>query len=288
MIIARTIEEARAAVSAARRDNKTIGFVPTMGALHDGHLSLIHEAKKRASFTAMSIFVNRIQFNDLRDFEKYPRDDARDLALAQDAGVDLVFIPAHETMYAAALTFVDTTTLDRTLCGATRPGHFKGVCTVVAKLFNIMQPDVAVFGQKDIQQVRIIEKMTEDLNFPLRIVVAPIIREKDGLAMSSRNIHLSPDQRIRALCISKSLHKAEKLIAEGKVSPKDLEAEVRREIGLGSPDSIDYVSIVDYATLQETSVLGEKTVLAVAAFFGTTRLIDNMIITKEGSYTCII
>lgn len=289
MIIARTVEEVREAVAAARRENKTIGFVPTMGALHDGHLSLVRESRERAGFTAMSIFVNRIQFNDPRDFEKYPRCDAKDLELAEAAGVDLVFLPSHDTMYRNALTFVEPTSLDRTLCGATRPGHFKGVCTVVAKLFNIVQPDLAVFGQKDIQQVRILEKMVEDLDFPVRIVVAPIIREKDGLAMSSRNVHLSPELRVRALSLSKALAKAKELIESGNQAAGTIEAAVSREIAKGSPDVIDYVSLVDYDTLRSVATLQDRSVLAVAAFFGTTRLIDNMIITrKDDSFICTL
>ena len=289
MIIARTVNEVREAVAAARRENRTIGFVPTMGALHEGHLSLVKESKQRADFTAMSIFVNRIQFNDPRDFEKYPRCDDKDLKLAEAAGVDLVFLPSHDTMYRNALTFVETTSLDRTLCGATRPGHFKGVCTVVAKLFNIVQPDIAVFGQKDIQQVRILEKMVEDLDFPVRIVTAPIVREKDGLAMSSRNVHLTPELRVRALSLSRALAKAKELIESGTLAAGTIEAAVSREIAKGSPDVIDYVSLVDYGTLRSVATIQEKSVLAVAAFFGTTRLIDNMIITrKDDSFTCTL
>ena len=287
MIITHTIEEVRAAAASARKDGRSVGFVPTMGALHEGHLSLVKEAKKHAAFTVMSIFVNRIQFNDPKDFEKYPRCDERDIELAEKAGVDMVFLPSHETMYKNPLTFVETSSLDRTLCGASRPGHFKGVCTVVSKLFNIVQPDIAVFGQKDIQQVRILEKMTEDLNFPVRIITAPIIREKDGLAMSSRNVHLSADQRSRALSLSRSLSIARDLVENGTVSAEAIESAVRKGIAAGSPDVIDYVSLVDYETLQPAHELGTKSILAVAAFFGTTRLIDNMIITKDNSTICV-
>jgi len=283
MITAKTIEETRKAVREARAAGKEIGFVPTMGALHEGHLSLVSIAKKHADFIVMSIFVNRIQFNDPKDFDKYPRDFDKDLSLAEKAGVDMVFLPDETVMYNNPLTFVDTSSLDRYLCGASRPGHFRGVCTVVTKLFNIVQPDTAVFGQKDIQQVRIVEKMAEDLNIPVSIIIAPIRRENDGLAMSSRNIHLSNEQRKQALCLSESLQTAKKLIEKGETSTAAIIREVEAEIKKGSPDSIDYISIVSYETLEPIKTLSTKSVLAAAAFFGSTRLIDNMIITEGDS-----
>ena len=283
MIIAKTIEEAREAIRTARSQNRTIGFVPTMGALHDGHLSLVKTASAHADFIAMSIFVNPIQFNDQADYINYPRDNSRDLALVEKAGVNLVFLPSEATMYKNHLTYVDTTSLDRYLCGATRPGHFRGVCTVVMKLFNIIQPDVAVFGQKDIQQARILDKMVEDLNIPLKLIVSPIVREADGLAMSSRNIHLTPEQRSRALSLSQALRKGKELVAAGTLSPREIEKEVRTILEKGSPDAIDYVSLVDYETLAQADTVTEKSVLALAAFFGSTRLIDNMIIEKGDS-----
>ena len=277
MITARTIEQARAAVKEARGAGRTIGFVPTMGALHEGHLSLVGIAKENSTFTVMSIFVNRIQFNDPSDFEKYPRDYDADLALAEKAGVDMVFLPDDAMMYKNHLTSVEVGSLDRYLCGASRPGHFKGVCTVVTKLFNIIQPDIAVFGQKDIQQVRIIEKMTDDLNIPVRIIAAPIIREADGLAKSSRNVHLSPDERKRALCLSRALASAQALAKSGERSASRICAEAERIINEGKPERIDYVSLAGYETLEPAETLSGKTVLAVAAFFGATRLIDNII-----------
>jgi len=193
MHVAKTIKDVRDHVAAARKSGKRIGFVPTMGYLHEGHLSLVAESKKHAEYQVMSIFVNRIQFNDPRDFDKYPIDLDRDYRLAEGAGVDLVFVPDEREMYKNRLTYVDVDLLTEHLCGAHRPGHFRGVYTVVSKLFNIVQPDVSVFGQKDIQQAVSIEKMVADLDFPIRIIIAPTVREMDGLAMSSRNARLSPD-----------------------------------------------------------------------------------------------
>lgn len=193
MDIVKNIHEVREKVGAARRQGKRIGFVPTMGYLHEGHLGLVRESAKSTQYQVMSIFVNRIQFNDPKDFATYPKDLERDFDLARSAGVDLMFVPDEGEMYRDNLTYVDVKTLTDNLCGAHRPGHFRGVFTVVSKLFNIVQPDVSVFGQKDIQQVVSIQKMTRDLDFPIEIVIAPIIRENDGLAMSSRNKHLNPD-----------------------------------------------------------------------------------------------
>lgn len=262
--------------------------MPTMGYLHDGHLSLVEISRRDAQFTVMSIFVNKMQFNDPKDYATYPRELQRDLDLAQSAGVDLVFTPDDAEMYKNPLTYVDMNILTDHLCGAHRPGHFRGVFTVVSKLFNIVQPDLAVFGQKDIQQVIGIEKMVADLNFPIRIIVAPIIRESSGLAMSSRNKHLSEDQRNWAVSIHHSLQKADSMIAAGERDAGKLIDAVRSAVSEGKPDSIDYISIVDYATLQPAAALGQKNVIAVAAFFGQTRLIDNMIIEKkEEGYRCV-
>ena len=288
MITAYTIQEARDAIKEARRGGKTIGFVPTMGALHDGHLCLVAALKQKTGFTAMSIFVNRIQFNDPRDYEKYPRDYSKDLALAEKAGVDMVFLPDDECMYDNQRTFVETSQLDAYLCGAARPGHFRGVCTVVTKLFNIIQPDIAVFGQKDIQQARILEKMVYDLNMPISIIVAPIIRETDGLAMSSRNMHLSADERSRACCLSKALLRAKECIMQGERSAEKIIAAAETEIKKGSPDRIDYITIADWETLAPAETLSRKNVLALAAFFGETRLIDNMIIESGETVQCSI
>lgn len=283
-----TIEDVRSIVRSARAEGVTIGFVPTMGYLHRGHTSLVEASRKLSGFQVMSIFVNRIQFNDPKDFSNYPRDLERDLSIARDAGVDLVFVPGDDEMYSDRRTFVDVELLTEHLCGAHRPGHFRGVFTVVSKLFNIVLPDVAVFGQKDIQQAVSLEKMVTDLNFPLKIVIAPTVREEDGLAMSSRNKHLDPGERRRALCIHRSLRRAEEMIASGERSSGTILEEVKKALSAGSPDKIDYASLVRYSDLQPADEISIKSVLAVAAFFGSTRLIDNMIIDeREGKLTCV-
>lgn len=288
MKIVNTISELRNEIAQKRRDNKKIGFVPTMGYLHEGHLSLVHISKQHSDYQVMSIFVNKMQFNDPKDYATYPRDYERDFALAKEAGVDLIFLPDDSEMYQNRLTYIDIEMMTDHLCGATRPGHFRGVLTVVAKLFNIVQPDVSVFGQKDIQQAVIIQKMVKDLDFPVHIIVAPIIREPDGLAMSSRNVHLKGDDRTNAASIYKSLQKAEELIHQGVIQSHKLIPAITDIITSGKPKKIDYVSVVDYETLQPVDSLQEKSVIAVAAFFGPTRLIDNMIVEKQGdSYRCV-
>ncbi|MEW6527716.1 MAG: pantoate--beta-alanine ligase [Spirochaetota bacterium] len=288
MKIVNTINELRNEIALQRSHNKKIGFVPTMGYLHQGHLSLVYISKQQSDYQVMSIFVNKMQFNDPKDYTTYPRDYERDFALAKDAGVDLIFLPDDSEMYQNRLVYVDIEMMTDHLCGATRPGHFRGVLTVVAKLFNIVQPDVSVFGQKDIQQAVIIQKMVKDLDFPVTIIVAPIIREPDGLAMSSRNVHLKGDDRTNAVVIYKSLQKAEELIHQGIVQSHALIPAMTDIITSGKPKKIDYVSVVDYETLQPIESLKEKSVIAVAAFFGSTRLIDNMIVEKQGdSYRCV-
>lgn len=288
MKIVNTIKDLRNEINEQRRNNKTIGFVPTMGYLHEGHLSLVGISRQHSDYQVMSIFVNKMQFNDPKDYTTYPRDYDRDFALAKDAGVDLIFLPDDSEMYQNRLTYVDIEMMTDHLCGATRPGHFRGVLTVVSKLFNIVQPDVSVFGQKDIQQAVIIQKMVKDLDFPVTIIVAPIIREPDGLAMSSRNVHLKGNDRTNAVVIYKSLQKAEELIKQGVVQSHTLIPAITDIITSGKPKKIDYVSVVDYETLQPIETLKDKSVIAVAAFFGPTRLIDNMIIEKQGdTYTCV-
>jgi len=289
MEIVRTIPAVRDNVARARKAGRRIGFVPTMGYLHRGHLSLVEESKRHAEYQVMSIFVNRIQFNDPKDFNSYPKDLERDFELAREAGVDLVFVPDEGEIYENNLTFVDVDVLTKNLCGAHRPGHFRGVFTVVSKLFNIVQPDVAVFGQKDIQQAVSIEKMTADLNFPVRIIISSTIREADGLAMSSRNKHLSPDERQRALAISQSLRRAGELVAEGERKSDTIIASMKKIIDESNPGKIDYISIVRYSDLEYVDVIDAKSVIAVAAYYGTTRLIDNMIIEiSNGKPRCIL
>ncbi len=288
MRIVNNIAEAKEEIGFARAAGKRIGFVPTMGYLHDGHLSLVETSRRHSDYQALSIFVNKIQFNDTKDYEGYPREFERDFDLALRAGVDLVFIPSDDEIYRNQLTFVDVEHLTEHLCGATRPGHFRGVCTVVTKLFNIIRPDVSVFGQKDIQQALIIIKMAMDLNFPIKIIISRIIREEGGLAMSSRNKHLTPDMKTRARSIYRGLAAAERAIAEGERQAAAITAAVKKELDAGKPDKIDYISLVSYYTLQPVKQIEGTSVLAVAAFFGSTRLIDNMIIEKkEGVFSCV-
>jgi pantoate--beta-alanine ligase len=288
MKIVNKIDDVRSEVKNAKKDGKLVGFVPTMGFLHPGHISLVKIAGEKSEFIVMSIFVNKLQFNDLNDFNGYPKDLERDIEIAEKGGVDLLFLPDDKEMYRSNLTTVDVNLITENLCGAHRPGHFKGVFTVVSKLFNIVQPDIAVFGQKDIQQAVSIEKMVYDLNFPVKIIVAPTIRESDGLAMSSRNKHLSEKQRKKALSLSRSFAVCRELINSGERDAEKISESIRSVIQEGSPDSIDYVSIVKYEDLSYAEKIEGKTVVAVAAFWGTTRLIDNMIIDKkEDGYICI-
>ena len=281
MNTAKTIAQVRNKISKAREEGRRIGFVPTMGYLHDGHLSLIKIARKYADYNVMSIFVNKIQFNDPNDFNTYPRELKRDLDMAKEAGVDLVFLPDDSEMYSDHHTYVDVELLTKHLCGEHRPGHFRGVYTVVSKLFNIVQPDAAVFGQKDIQQVITIQKMVNDLNFPIKIIVAPTMREKEGLAMSSRNKHLDTQNRKGALSIYNSLRAAEKMITSGETSSDKIISNMKEILNQGKPQKIDYISMVGYDRLQPVETLKDKSVIAVAAYFGNTRLIDNMIIEKK-------
>jgi pantoate--beta-alanine ligase len=259
------------------REGKRVGFVPTMGYLHAGHLSLMEMAKKHADVVCVSIFVNPTQFGPNEDFEQYPRDEACDLKLCRDIGVDAVFLPRTDAMYVpGASVFVDESVLQHGLCGARRPGHFRGVCTIVAKLFNIVQPDVAVFGQKDYQQVAIIRRMVRDLNFPVEIMMAPTLREEDGLAMSSRNLYLSPEERERALGLSQAL-KSLGVVGAGHPAAEPLLDQMRAVLeryGLVP----DYVAIVDADTLEPVSHVKPGNVALIAAFCGKTRLIDNRIL----------
>ena len=281
------IDLAREKIREAKTNGKTIGFVPTMGYLHRGHLNLVEISKKHSDYQVMSIFVNKMQFNDKNDFDNYPRDIQKDLKLAEEAGVNLIFMPDDEEMYTDRLTYVDMSVLTEHLCGAHREGHFRGVFTVVSKLFNILHPDISVFGQKDIQQVVCIEKMVYDLNFPVKIIIGPTIREKDGLAMSSRNRHLSDKKRKDALSIYRSLRRSEELLNSGTSESEIIKEEMKRIIEEGESDSLDYISIVGYKDLQPVENITDKSVIAVAAFFGSTRLIDNMVIEKEeGEFIC--
>ncbi len=283
------ISRVRELVGAAREDGGRIGFVPTMGYLHEGHLSLVRILKERTDFVVMSIFVNKLQFNDLNDFDSYPKDIQRDMELAEKAGVDLLFLPDDSEMYSNNLTVVDVHEITENLCGAHRPGHFQGVFTVVSKLFNIVQPDVAVFGQKDIQQVSGIKKMVTDLNFPIEIKVAPIVREKDGLAMSSRNKHLSSEERNNALALNRSLHRAKKMLMSGERDSSIIIEAMKEEISSVTHGDMDYISVVSFPDLKDVDRIDGDSVIALAVYFGDTRLIDNMLIEFTGdSLNCII
>ena len=288
MKIVNRIDDVRNEVKKFKAAGKRIGFVPTMGFLHKGHISLVSIARENSDFIVMSIFVNKLQFNDINDFNKYPKDIEQDIISAETGGVDLLFIPDDREMYQNNLTTVNVDILTKNLCGAHREGHFEGVFTVVSKLFNIVQPDIAVFGQKDIQQAVSIEKMVYDMNFPIHIIIAPIVRENSGLAMSSRNKHLSEKQKSDGLVLSKSLAECKKMIDSGNVDAKEITNAMQSVIENGKPDKIDYISIVRYSDLSYVDAIEEKCVVAVAAFWGETRLIDNMIIDKnDAGFICI-
>lgn len=257
----------------------TVGLVPTMGFLHEGHLSLIQRAKEECQHVIVTIFVNPAQFGPNEDLSKYPRDLERDLNLIQPLGVDLVWNPSAEIMYPSGYqTWVEVEAITRPLEGAMRPGHFKGVTTVVAKLFNTTQPDRAYFGQKDAQQAAVIRKMTRDLNFPLEIVVCATVREADGLAMSSRNKYLNGDERKAATALFRALSAAKELYEAGERDAKKVRGKMK-EVLLGEPlAQMQYVSCADYDTLEELDVVKGKTLLSMAVFLGKTRLIDNFVL----------
>lgn len=273
----RRCEELRLQLGGSGAAGHALGFVPTMGALHAGHLSLVAEAKRHARCVALSIFVNPTQFGPGEDLDRYPRDMAGDLELCRRAGVDLVFTPEAPSMYPPGdETRVRTRTLAQGLCGRSRPEHFEGVCTVVAKLFALAGPCVAVFGRKDYQQLKIIERMAQDLWFPVKIVGAPIFRELDGLAMSSRNRYLSAEERARALSLCRGLRAARDAFRSGERSAERLRAQCEEAL-LAASARIDYVEIVDARNLAPFTdqVPAQGVMLAVAAFVGKTRLIDN-------------
>lgn len=271
-----TVAALRQHLAAPRAAGKQIGLVPTMGYLHAGHLSLVDAARRDCDVVVMSIFVNPRQFGPQEDLESYPRDMARDLGLAREAGVDVVFTPGVDDVYPEGYqTEVIVSTLTHPLCGALRPGHFNGVTTVVAKLFNMVGPDCAYFGQKDYQQAAVIQRMVTDLNMPLTIVVCPTIREDDGLAMSSRNAYLSPEERQAALVLSRSLSLAQKQLDQGERDPQRLEAVVRDCIAAEARARIDYVTVCDPHTLQAMDTIADSVLVVLAVFIGETRLIDN-------------
>jgi pantoate--beta-alanine ligase len=283
MKICLTIEDMRAACRAARHGGERLGFVPTMGALHEGHLSLVRAARSSCDVVAASVFVNPTQFGPGEDLAKYPRSLERDRDLLASEGVELLFAPSVEEMYpAGALTWVTVDELRDKLDGRSRPGHFRGVTTVVAKLFHVAEPDVAFFGQKDAAQLAVIRRMVRDLNFPLRIVACPIVREADGLAMSSRNAYLDPQQRKQALVLQRALMRVKKLWEAGEHDAARLLAAGREEVGEEKSVRLDYLEIVDPDTLDPVEPVGDGALVAVAAFVGSTRLIDNTLLSKSG------
>ncbi len=260
-----------------RRRGRKIGFVPTMGALHNGHLSLVRAAIKALDIVVVSIFVNPIQFGPKEDFKKYPRNLARDKKLLRDLHVDVIFAPNARDMFKEELgAFIEVPDLSNKLCGKSRPGHFSGVTTIVTKLFNIVKPHVTFFGLKDFQQQVIIKKMVEDFNMDIKIVSLPIVREKDGLAMSSRNIYLSPKQRKAALVLSRSLALAKKLVMSGQRSAVKIKKAMRKIINSEPLVKIDYLSISNPHTLEESKKISRETLIALAAYVGKARLIDNI------------
>lgn len=264
------------------RGERRISFVPTMGYLHDGHASLLREGRKRGDVLVLSIFVNPIQFGKNEDLDRYPRDLEKDCLLAEKCGVDVVFIPTIEEMYPKGFqTGVTVRDISLPLCGGSRPGHFDGVATVVAKLFNIVRPDVALFGNKDYQQLAVIRRMTADLNLPVEIVGMPIVRESDGLAMSSRNAYLSASERKSALCLYRAIKRARNLYLEGELSVAALAGETVAIIRQESAATIDYVEFRNGTTLDELTVANDSTVLALAIKIGQTRLIDNTVFGEE-------
>ena len=268
-----------------KREGLSLGLVPTMGYLHEGHLSLLRESVASCERTVVSIFVNPTQFAPGEDFEAYPRDEQRDLDFAEDVGADVAFCPDAEAMYppGSVTTVTVGGGLTGRLCGMTRgSGHFRGVTTVVAKLFNIVQPDRAFFGQKDAQQAVVIQRMAGDLNFPVEMVVMPIVREPDGLAMSSRNVYLSPDERERALCLKRALEAAAKAASEGETQAMELMRVMAEVVAEEGEDVVvDYLAVVDPVTLEDLDEVGDMALLAGAIYVGRTRLIDNVVIAAE-------
>jgi pantoate--beta-alanine ligase len=277
MRILKGVDETQHLCAEARRNGRRIGFVPTMGALHEGHLSLVRSARAQCDFVVISIFVNPLQFGPNEDLSRYPRPFERDRQLLETEKVDLLFAPDAPAMYPeGATTFVDVEGLTAVLEGKTRPGHFRGVTTVVTKLFHIVHPDFAFFGQKDAQQATIIRKMARDLDFPIQVVVCPIVREKDGVAMSSRNVYLSPEQRKQATVLYRALSRIQTLADSGERRASAL-LEAGKQVVAEEPGvRLDYLAVVDTETLQPIDDVSHGALVPIAAYVGSTRLIDNI------------
>lgn len=279
MKVVKTIQEVRDFVAAWRKAGLSVGLVPTMGYLHEGHQSLIRKSVEQNDRTVVSVFVNPIQFGPNEDLEAYPRDLNRDMKAVEEAGGDLIFNPEPEEMYRGHFTsFIDTTETTELLCGAVRPVHFRGVCTVVGKLFNIVQPNRAYFGQKDAQQLATIRRFVRDLNFPVEIVPCPIVREADGLAKSSRNTYLNAEERQAALILSQSLKKGQSAIEHGERNSQRVIDIIRQNLETEPLARIDYVEVVDFENIQRVAEIKGETLVAIAVYIGKTRLIDNFIV----------
>ncbi|MBD2869694.1 pantoate--beta-alanine ligase [Paenibacillus arenilitoris] len=284
MIVCRTKAELKERLAQLRKQDRSVGFVPTMGYLHEGHASLMRQSAAENEATVLSIFVNPLQFGPNEDLDRYPRDEERDLALAEECGADIVFLPSVEEMYPSKpLTSVIVNQVTDRLCGASRPGHFDGVGTVVSKLFHLVQPDRAYFGLKDAQQVAVISQMVDDLNFPVEIVPCSIVREPDGLALSSRNVYLNAEQRRQAVVLSQTLSDAAEWLSEDGMTVERLIARVKVQIAKASESAIDYAELLYYPSLQPPAAnapirsIGQSIIVALAVKFGGTRLIDNRI-----------
>ena len=278
MKIIQSVQEMQSFSDNARREGRRIAFVPTMGYLHQGHASLMREARKHGDCLVVSIYVNPMQFGPNEDLAKYPRDFDRDKAVCEEAGVDIIFCPQNQDMYPPFFqTFITVEEVSKNLCGLSRPGHFRGVATVCAKLFNMVKPHVAVFGQKDFQQVAVIKTMVRDLNMDLQIVAASTVREADGLAMSSRNIYLQPEERESSLSLSHGLLKAKELYDQGERDAATMIDAVRKIIRQQPHTQIDYIQICDTTTLKDVEKIEGEAVIALAVRVGTARLIDNYV-----------
>ncbi|HEY3226240.1 MAG TPA: pantoate--beta-alanine ligase [Planctomycetota bacterium] len=279
MRLVETIKEVRSFVDAVRKRGETIGFVPTMGAFHLGHLSLMRQAKKDTDAVIVSVFVNPLQFAAGEDYDRYPRQMAKDLRMAESERVDVLLAPSVAEMYPKGFaTYIDQNDLPTKLCGQFRPDHFRGVMSVVAKLFNIVKPDVAFFGHKDYQQYLLIRRMATDLNLDVDVRVLPTVREEDGLAMSSRNIYLGPKQRKDAICLYRALQRAEELVGSGESGAVRVAAEMKRVIHRVKGARIDYIAVVNSDTLEPVKEIKGKTLIAAAVRIGKARLIDNILI----------
>jgi pantoate--beta-alanine ligase len=279
MKVVKTVKEVRDIVAAWRKEGLSVGLVPTMGYLHEGHQSLIRKSSSQNDRTVVSVFVNPIQFGPNEDLEAYPRDLERDKQAVEEAGGDLIFNPEPSEMYPGHFTsFIDTTETTELLCGAVRPIHFRGVCTVVGKLFNIVLPDRAYFGQKDAQQLATIRRFARDLNFPVEIIACPIVREDDGLAKSSRNTYLNAEERQAALILSKSLRKGREAVEAGERDAAAVIDIITKSLQTEPLARIDYVEVVDFENIQRTPRIEGEVLVAIAVYIGKTRLIDNFIV----------